>query len=215
MNLSRRTPVKNSGVFRDMDSVPDEGLMQAYIEGNESCFPILVRRYERELFSYLRRLMPDSSLTEDVFQNTFLQVHLKRHLYELGRPFRPWLYTIATNQAIDALRRNQRHQRPSLDCEHENKGNEPGGPLLELLAGDDPDPHGCAERRERRAQVRQAVNNLARHLRAVVVLCYYQGMKYKEIADTLGIPVGTVKSRLHTAIRRLGAAWEQAGIAEG
>lgn len=212
MNPFRKAPVKEPGVFREMDCVSDEGLIQAYIEGNESCFPVLVRRYERELYSFLKRLVLDASLAEDVFQNTFLQVHLKRHLYEVGRPFRPWLYTIATNQAIDAMRRNQRHQRPSLDSDNDGSGSEASGPLLDLLAGDSPAPHECAERHERRAQVRQAVNSLTEHLRTVIVLCYYQGMKYKEIAEILDIPVGTVKSRLHAAIRRLGEHWKVTGL---
>src|SRR5829696_5368942 len=155
--------------------VSDEWLMKGYLEGHETCLAILIRRYERELFSYLRRLTTEASLAEDVFQNTFLQVHLKRHLYEEGRPFRPWLYTIATHQAIDALRRNRRHQRPSLDSPAE-QGRSGGPSLMDLMAGEAGDPRADAERSERRALVRAAVDNLSEHLRVVVVLSYYQGM---------------------------------------
>jgi RNA polymerase sigma-70 factor (ECF subfamily) len=188
--------------------------MQRYVSGQQWCFAVLVRRYERELYSYLRRMVLDAGLAEDVFQNTFLQVHLKRGLYQIGRPFRPWLYTVATNQAIDALRRNQRHQQASLNTEHDSDSalGASGGSLLDLVASPTPEPHAFAERNEHQALVRDAVDGLSEHLRAVVVLSYYQGMKYKEIADVLGIPVGTVKSRLHTAIRRLGEVWQDLGL---
>jgi RNA polymerase sigma-70 factor (ECF subfamily) len=194
--------------------VSDEWLMRGYLDGHETCLAMLIRRYERELFSYLRRLTTDATLAEDVFQNTFLQVHVKRHLYEAGRPFRPWLYTIATHQAIDALRRNRRHQRPSLDTEHEAGRYDASSTLLDLVSGEESDPHADAERSERRELVRAAVDGLAEHLRVVVVLSYYQGLKYKDIADILDIPVGTVKSRLHTAVRRLADEWERLGLAK-
>ena len=76
---------------------------------------MLVHRYERELYSYLRRYLGDAAMAEDAFQGTFLQIHLKCGQFEPGRKFRPWLYTIATNQAIDAQRRNKRHRMVSLD----------------------------------------------------------------------------------------------------
>src|SRR5207302_8503371 len=77
-----------------------EDLLTRCCEGQKEAFGVLVRRYERELYGYLRRYLGDSSLAEDVFQNTFLQLFVKSNQYEAGRPVRPWLYTIATNQAI-------------------------------------------------------------------------------------------------------------------
>src|SRR5438132_9613746 len=86
----------------------DEALLARLRAGERDVFGTLVRRYERELFGYLRRYLADDDLADDVFQNTFLQVYLKIQQYEPGRPARPWLYAIATNQAIDALRRRNR-----------------------------------------------------------------------------------------------------------
>ena len=74
------------------------------------------------MYGYLRRYLGDGDLAEDVFQNTFLQVYLKSGQYETGRAVRPWLYAIATNQAIDALRRQGRHQAVSLEQAREATG---------------------------------------------------------------------------------------------
>lgn len=195
-----------------IDSLSDESLMGAYQQGNGTCIEILIRRYERELYSYLRRMLPNEAAAEDVFQNTFLQIHLKRAHYEPGRPFRPWLYTLATNQAIDYLRKNRRHQQPSLDAATSDSEHGRASTFQELMASADIEPSEQAARRERRALVRSVVDGLAEPLRMVVVLSYYQGMKYKEVAQVLGIPVGTVKSRLHAAVHRLSEEWQRLGL---
>jgi RNA polymerase sigma-70 factor, ECF subfamily len=212
MNKTNAEAVTRKATGEPGTEVSDEWLFQGYLEGHETCLAMLVRRYERELYSYLRRVTGDTGLAEDVFQNTFLTVHTKRRLYETGRPFRPWLYAIATNQAIDAMRRNKRHLRPSLDAEHDG-GGEHASALRDLVADDLPDPLAHAEAAERRDLIRAVVDGLSEHLRVVVALSYYQGLKYKEIADILDIPVGTVKSRLHTAVRRLAEEWERLGLA--
>ena len=114
----------------------DEELIGRFRAGDDAAaFESLVHRYERELFSYLRRYLGSAEMAEDVFQATFLQVHLKRENFEEGRRFRPWLYTIATNQAIDAQRRNRRHRMVSLD--HRTGGDDDVGSLVEMLSGRD------------------------------------------------------------------------------
>ena len=190
-----------------LSSYSDEELMSRFCRGQREAFGILLRRYERELYGYLRRYVGDSDLAEDVFQNTFLQLYIKSGQYEIGRPVRPWLYTIATHQAIDALRRNGRHQALSLD---QNQKELPDGEvrsLLELLETRGPGPLDQAQSEERRERVRASVERLPDFLRQVVILAYYQGLKYREIADILDIPVGTVKSRLHAALVKLQEAW--------
>jgi RNA polymerase sigma-70 factor (ECF subfamily) len=164
----------------------------------------LVHRYERELYNYLRHYLGDAEMAEDTFQAAFLQVHLKCEQFEPGRRVRPWLYTVATNQAIDAQRRNRRHRMVSLDRRAGGGGQEDEtGPLVELLSGDEPDPGKRLESDEQRRRVRSAVDRLPDSLRQVLLLVYYQGLKYREAAEVLSIPVGTVKSRLHAAIRKL------------
>ena len=185
----------------------DEELLERFCRGQTETFGVLVRRYERELYGYLRRYLGDASLAEDVFQNTFLQVYVKSGQYEPGRPVRPWLYTIATHQAIDAMRRNGRHQAVSLDETWAEGGEGEIAGLLELLQSRGPSPVEAATAQERREQVRASVERLPEFLRQVLILAYYQGLKYREIADILDIPVGTVKSRLHAALVKLQEAW--------
>jgi RNA polymerase sigma-70 factor (ECF subfamily) len=189
----------------------DEAVLLRYREeADERAFSELVRRYERELYSYLRRYLGSAEMAEDAFQATFLQVHLKCDRFEEGRRFRPWLYTIATNQAIDAQRRNRRHKLMSLDRRHSHGSDgEDAGALADLLKADVSEPTGDMEAAERSNWVRSAVAALPEPLRAAVTLIYYQGMKYREAADVLKIPVGTVKSRMHTAVLKLHDAWNR------
>src|SRR5207237_10629051 len=155
----------------------DEELVACFRKGQREAFEVLVRRYERELFGYLRRYLGDSDLADDVFQNTFLQVYTKIGHYEAGRPVRPWLYTIATHQAIDALGRQGRHQAISLDQSREELPNGEVRSLIELLESRGPGPAEQIQGDERRDLVRASVDRLPDFLRQVVVLAYYQGLK--------------------------------------
>lgn len=185
----------------------DEELLARFREDDDAgAFESLVRRYESELFSYLRRYLGNAEMAEDVFQATFLQIHLKKDQFEDGRRFRPWLYTIATNQAIDAQRRNKRHRMVSLD--HRTGGEDDVGTLVEMLSGSDRTADEKMEAEEAREWVRVAVGDLPETLRSALLLVYHQGMKYREAADVLGIPVGTVKSRLHAALLKLNETWQ-------
>jgi RNA polymerase sigma-70 factor, ECF subfamily len=187
----------------------DEALLLAHRDaGDRAAFGELVHRYERELYSYLRRYLGDAVMAEDAFQATFLQIHLKAQQFEPGRKVRPWLYTIATNQAIDAQRRNKRHRMVSLD-RRTTSDTEDMGTLLDLLVSREDSPMQGVESEERRQWIRETVQQLPTALRTAVMLIYYQGMKYREAAEVLGVPVGTVKSRLHTAILKLTEAWQE------
>jgi RNA polymerase sigma-70 factor (ECF subfamily) len=190
----------------------DEELLARFQRGQREAFGLLVKRYERELYGYLCRYLGDASLAEDVFQNTFLQLYVKIGTYEAGRPVRPWLYTIATHQAIDALRRAGRHQAVSLDQQREETAGGEVQTLLGLLESRWSDPADEVQAEERRLWVRDSVDRLPDFLKQVVILAYYQGLKYREIADILDIPLGTVKSRLHAALVRLQETWNASAM---
>ncbi len=195
--------------MRDHDplaKVPDEELLSRFRKGQRDVFGALVRRYQRELYGYLRRYLGDADLADDVFQTTFVQVFTKAGQYEPGRPVRPWLYAIATNQAIDARRRLGRHPTVSLEqAEGEAEGEKRG--LIDMLEAREADPFNNVDAAETRALVRSCIDRLPDFLKTVVLLAYYQGLKYQEIADALDIPLGTVKSRLHAAVIKLHELW--------
>lgn len=186
----------------------DEQLLTRLRAGERELFGALVRRYERELFGYLRRYLGDDDLADDVFQNTFVQVYRKIKQYEPGRPARPWLYAIATNQAIDALRRRNRRADQRADAVTAPDEEGQARPLFELLPASGDAPPDAADRTEQRELVRAAVERLPDLLRQVVLLAYFQGLKYRDVADALDIPVGTVKSRLHAALAKLTEDWK-------
>jgi RNA polymerase sigma-70 factor (ECF subfamily) len=190
--------------------VTDEQLLQRYRStGDRELFAQLVYRYERELYSYLRRYLGNAEMAEDAFQAAFLQVHLKCDQFESGRRFRPWLYAIATNQAIDARRRNRRHNLLSLDGSSGEESSEEVGRLADLLESGEigPDAHAQAGERDRR--IRASLDTLPESMNVLIQLVYYQGMKYREAAEVLEIPVGTVKSRMHAAIAKLTEQWSE------
>ena len=195
--------MKALGTAEELIQPTDEELLSRYRdEGRPDDFNVLVQRYQRELFRYLVRYTGDSALADDVFQNTFLQVHLKKALYEDGRPVRPWLYAIATHQAVDALRKAGRRPTISLDLRSQASDSEPSA-LVDLLVSDVPGPLANLQEEERKNWVRKAIERLPETLKQTLILAYFQDLKYREIAEIQKIPVGTVKSRLHAALGKL------------
>ena len=153
---------------------------------------MLVGRHHAPLFGFLYRLVGgDRPLAEDLVQETLLRV-LRRRTYQRGRPFKPWLYTIATNLTRDHFK--SAATRQAARTTHE-----------EVLR-DLQDPHASPEEHavaaEQQHEVRMAIARLGEEYRIVVLLRFYQGFTLQEIADTLQIPVGTVKSRLSVGVHR-------------
>ncbi len=163
------TMASDAGKTGPWSAQRDEELMLEYIgTGSQSAFEELVRRFEREIYSYLRNYLGDAHLAEDAFQATFLQLHLKCHQFEPDRRLRPWLYTIASNQAIDLLRRNRRHRAVSLSatagCSAASDERQSLGGLLETT---DAGPSERLESAEDCQKTRSAVKNISAKLRLV------------------------------------------------
>ncbi len=206
MATTIETPQQASFPHEQEAPMTDEQLLLQYrATGDRSLFEALVHRYERELYNYLCRYLGKPEMAEDVFQATCMLLHQKCQKFEEGRRFRPWLYAVATNAAIDAQRRDKRHRAVSLD--RAGAGSDDSGKLVDLLISEDPDPLAQASSLESGEWVQQALDQLSDQMRNVVHLVYYQGLKYREAADALDIPVGTVKSRLNAAIRKLNEHW--------
>jgi len=188
---------------------PDEELLRRFrTDADAGAFAALVHRYERELFGYLRRFLHDATLADDVFQATFLRVYLKHDTFAEDRRFRPWLYGIATHQAIDAQRRLRRHRMATLDTDPAGSDGGRARPLAVAAAESSPADQAAADEAGDLAWA--AVERLSAAQRGVVTLVYRQGMTLEAVAQRLHIPVGTVKSRLHAALTALRQSWGRA-----
>jgi RNA polymerase sigma-70 factor (ECF subfamily) len=192
----------------------DEELLLRYRDlGDSEAFAALVHRYQTPLYHYLARYLRSTALAEEVFQATLLRVHQKCRLFAEGSCVRPWLYSIATHLAIDALRREGRQHMVRLDATS-GDGEMNDGTLENLVASVVVTPLEQMEAEEQAEWTRQAVGDLPDHLRRVVLLVYFQGLKYHEAARTLQVPLGTVKSRLHKAVGMLNQAWRRSHAAD-
>jgi RNA polymerase sigma-70 factor, ECF subfamily len=207
--LLQAKPISTVCQVSRFEQTDEELLLDYRVTKDRELFTELVGRYERELFSYLRRYLGSAELAEDAFQSTFLQVHLKCDLFEEGRRFKPWLYAIATNQAIDVQRKDRRHRAVSLDglAGQAQTGRE--RTLMDLMVSQQAEPGTRAHEDERNEALKGAIDQLSDQMRTVVHLVYYQGMKYREAAEVMRVPVGTVKSRLHTAVAKLTEFWKR------
>lgn len=156
-------------------------------QGDRQAFGELVRRHREGVINVVYRMCGDANLAEDAAQEAFIRAW--RHLpgYRPRSPFRNWVYRIATNAALDVLRR----ERETVDID------------ALPLASSDAGPEATVEGRERGERVRQAVLELPPASRAALVLREYEGLSYQEIADALDVPIGTVMSRLSYARKRL------------
>lgn len=189
-----------------LEECSDAELIQRHMDGDSEAFGTLLRRYEGELYGFLRRFTGNAALAEDVFQDTFLQVHLSAGMFDPTRNFRPWLFTVASNKARDALRKRKRKSAAPLDASPASLETE--GTYADLMPSDVPPPSEDLLNQEQRAAVQTIVDSLPEPLRLVLILSYFQSLPYKEIADILEIPLGTVKSRLHAAVQQFGEKWK-------
>lgn len=188
----------------------DEQLLAASLDGDTAAFAALVDRYRNDLLHFLIRFLGSRAAAEDVFQDTFLQVHLSARTFDPERRFKPWLFTIAANRARDHHRRHMRRTPLSLSAPANSE--EGSDAFVDLMASDEPLPEMPMLESEQSHLVRQVVDELPPHHREILLLSYFQRMSYNQIAECLEIPLGTVKSRLHAAVARFAEGWRTARL---
>lgn len=190
----------------------DEQLLAKYRAGEEAALADLIHRYEQELFAFLHRFVADQAAAEDLFQETFIQVHRNAATFDAQRRFRPWLFTIAANKARDYLRAHSRRTIHSLDnaAGGGGGGDGEGSTFLDLMASDSPTPPTELGNAEDLARVSLVLAQLPALYKEVLVLSYFHEFAYKDIAEMLHIPLGTVKSRLHAAVASFAKAYKSA-----
>jgi RNA polymerase sigma-70 factor (ECF subfamily) len=175
-----------------MDGRSDEQLMAAVQTGDMDALGALVERFQQPLTSYLDRLVgPDWALAQDLTQETFLRVLSQRAL-RLDQPFKPWLYAVATNLARDHFRSSRVRRGVRLDDEQ-------AASLSDDVAG----PEDYALATERSERIVWALRRLGPEYRETVLLRFYCDLTLPEVAATLEVPLGTVKSRLWAGLQRL------------
>ena len=184
----------------------DEQLLADYRQGDRAGFAALVERYKRELFHFLVRFLGDRAAAEDIFQETFLQVHQSAEQFDLTRRFRPWLFTIAANKARDYIRSQARRPTNPLQASI-SPGDEESGEFIDLMSSAATMPGEPMERQELQELVHKTVMGMPEHLREILLLSYFHQFPYKQISDILNIPLGTVKSRLHAAVAHFADRW--------
>jgi RNA polymerase sigma-70 factor (ECF subfamily) len=155
----------------------------------------------------LRRFINQQDIVDDVFQETFLQLYTSRESFDTERPLRPWLFTIAANKAKDALRKIQRQATMSMGA-MADAGDVSQDEVVNILTSYDETPEDEVSKDETAVRVRQIITDMPENLREILLLAYFEQFSYKHMADMLSIPIGTVKSRLHTAVAYFMKKWK-------
>ena len=185
--------------------------MSRYAAGEEAAFGILLSRYTRPLYSFLRRYLGRADRAEDVFQDVFYEVIRGRKSYRPRYRFAPWLFRIGRNRAVDRLRRNGLREMESLD-RAANPREEDGDPRVTAIAAGDPDPETLVQGRELGKALEGALAALPPDQREVLWLKEKSGLSLAEIAEITGVPENTVKSRLRYALEKMRAVLARKGF---
>jgi len=169
---------------------PDQRDIVRFLDGDPQGFEALMERYRRQAYGIALGLCGNHDDAMDAVQKAFIRIHRSLARFRLGEPFFPWLYRIVRNQSLNQRRDESRHH---------------GDVPLEWVRtpATVPSPLEAAEADDLRKRLWRSIQGLSGELREVFMLYHFQGLKYREIAVTLDIPLGTVMSRLHAARRQL------------
>ena len=183
------------------DKNDDAELFASYAAGDDAAFREIILRYKDGLYAFLRQFLNQQDLIEDVFQETFLQLFTSRASFDRNRPLRPWLFTIAANKAKDALRKKLRTATVAIGAlaEAQEMSFEEA---INILTCENTRPDESLQKDESAQRVRRVIADMPENLREILILAYFNKFSYKQMAGILSIPIGTVKSRLHTAVGR-------------
>jgi RNA polymerase sigma-70 factor, ECF subfamily len=186
----------------DLAARTDQEIVVLARAGQEAAYRELIRRYERPLFSLLYRMVRDRELAEDLAQETFIKALNAIESYRPEYKFSSWIFKIANNAAIDHLRRRE---LDTLSLEGSPHAETPEAvEATALQIGDRQEsPLDAVEARELGGQIEQAIAQLRPEYRSCILLRHVEGRAYEEIAEILGLPLGTVKTYIHRARNEL------------
>jgi RNA polymerase sigma-70 factor (ECF subfamily) len=181
-----------------MMAASDQQLIAQALRGSESAYRSLVERYEKPVLGLVLRIVRERGLAEDLAQETFIKAFRALDTFQVDRKFSSWLFKIAHNSAIDALRRRRLQTVPLESADPESPD------LLGSLPASGIDaPETLLRGRDLGAAMAAAIGELRPDYRSVVQLRFVQGLAYEEIAEVMSLPLGTVKTHLHRARKKL------------
>ncbi len=191
---------------QDVASMSDEDLMKLCQEGDEAAFEVLFQRYETQALSFIHRLIGDQSRTEALGQEAFLRIFKDAKSYQYPRSFTTWFYTIVRNLCKNELRWRSRHPTVSIEeniGHSDHSGSDRASRIGDMLKSDSTDPLESMVLRERNGKLERAMDELPELERDILILNRFQGLKYREISEIVGVPIGTVRVRIYSALETL------------
>ncbi len=192
--------------LQDVSTMSDEDLMKFCQDGDEGAFAVLNQRYETQALSFIHRLIGDQSRTEALCQEAFLRIFKDAKSYQYPRSFTTWFYTIVRNLCKNELRWRSRHPTVSIEeniGHSEHSGSDRASRIGDMLKSDTTDPLEAMVVRERNARLERAMDELPDLERDILILNRFQGLKYREISEIVGVPIGTVRVRIYSALETL------------
>jgi RNA polymerase sigma-70 factor (ECF subfamily) len=185
----------------------EAALVAQAIEGSELAFQTLVERYQRPVFSLVLRMVRDRGIAEDVTQEVFVKAWMALSRYDPRRRFASWLFKIASNAAIDQLRRRKLPTTPIETSDTDQSS------ILDRIEDERSEsPDTLVKRRELSAALEAAVAALRPEYRLVVLLRFREELPYRDIAEATGMPLGTVKTNLRRARREIEERLRKDGV---
>lgn len=183
--------------MKDLWNATDDALVQAYINGNNHAFDILLERYQNKLFSYIYFLVCDKDLADDVFQETFVKaiVMMQQKRYVFSGKFSSWIMRIAHNYVIDLFRQEKKMNVSSIES-GENSINVEKNMIEDNV-------ESVIVCQQTRKEVKRMIEMLPQAQREIVYMRYYQELSFKEIADILDISINTALGRMRYALMNL------------
>ncbi len=194
---------------RPEDTLSDEELLRRFNEGDADAFEELVRRYERPLYNFILRSVRRRERADEILQDVFLKVVQRAGDFKGSSKLSTWLYTIARNLCIDHSRKMVFRRHKSLDAPGRAGADEEGPTLLDQTAAADLGADRQAIANDLSQRITLAVEELPEEQKEVFLMRQIQGLPFKEIAEVIGVPENTVKSRMRYALERLQRALEE------
>jgi len=189
-----------------MNSVlTDEQLMQESCQNSLVAFEILIRRWDQRMLYYFLRYAGNQEEAQDLRQELFFTIYQKRQTFRANRPFRPWLYRIATNLAIDKVTRKRKLKTESLEAAAEPTTGSHG-----QLQTENTRAHAITQ--ELSGRVQTALNQIPNRERLVLVMRHFEHLSFRETAEILNLPESTVKSRAYRGLASLRSVLKEMGI---